>query len=74
MGADPQASVVDAFGRSHDHRNLWVIGAPTLVTGGCNNGTLTFLALSLRSAAKLATELPRRPAFESAIDHPAMVA
>ena len=65
MGDDPSASVVDRYGRSHDHPNLWVVGAPTIVTGGCNNGTLTFCALSLRSAAKLAQELPRResPAF-----------
>ena len=27
-----------------------MIGAPTLPTGGCTNGTLTFVALSLRSA------------------------
>ena len=63
MGEDPATSVVDAFGRSHDHPNLWVVGAPTMVTGGCNNGTLTFCALALRSAAMLAAELPGRPAW-----------
>ena len=54
MGADPATSVVDSHGRSHDHENLFVIGAPTLPTGGCTNGTLTFVALSLRSAVKIA--------------------
>ena len=54
MGADPSTSVCDSFGRTHDHENLFVIGAPTLPTGGCTNGTLTFVAVSLRSAMKIA--------------------
>lgn len=60
MGEDPETSVVDPFGRTHDHENLWVVGTPTLVSSGCNNGTLTFSALALRSAAALADELPAR--------------
>ncbi len=57
MGDDPEDSVVDAWGRAHDHPNLWVAGAPTIVSSGCNNGTLTFAALSLRTASRLTTEL-----------------
>jgi glucose dehydrogenase len=53
MGADPSTSVVTSQGRTHDHENLWVVGAPTLPTGGCTNGTLTFVALALRSAAAI---------------------
>ncbi len=53
MGTDPASSVVDSYGRAHDHENLFVIGAPTLPTGGCTNGTLTFVALSLRSANRI---------------------
>lgn len=49
MGSDPATSVVDSFGRTHDHENLFVVGAPTLPTGGTTNGTLTFVALTLRS-------------------------
>jgi quinoprotein glucose dehydrogenase len=58
MGSDPETSVVDGYGRTHDHENLFVVGAPTIVTGGCNNGTLSFAALSLRSASEMAKELP----------------
>jgi quinoprotein glucose dehydrogenase len=54
MGADPATSVVDSYGRTHDHENLFVVGSPTLPTGGCTNGTLTFVALALRSAAIMA--------------------
>ena len=57
MGEDPAASVVDPFGRTHDHENLWVVGTPTMVSSGCNNGTLTFSALALRSAAAMAGEI-----------------
>ena len=54
MGTDPATSVVDSHGRTHDHDNLFVVGAPTTPTGGCTNGTLTFVALTLRSAHEIA--------------------
>lgn len=61
MGSDPATSVVDSWGRTHDHENLFVVGAPTCVTMGCANGTLTFCALSLRAASQIAEGFPRRP-------------
>jgi quinoprotein glucose dehydrogenase len=60
MGDDPETSVVDSHGRAHDHENLWVVGAPAIVSAGCNNGTLTFAALSLRAADAMADELGRK--------------
>jgi quinoprotein glucose dehydrogenase len=54
MGTNPSTSVCDSHGRTHDHENLFVIGAPTLPTGGVTNGTLTFVAVSLRSASRIA--------------------
>jgi choline dehydrogenase-like flavoprotein len=54
MGKDPATSVCDSYGRTHDHENLWVVGSPTQPTGGCTNATLTFVALTLRSASELA--------------------
>jgi len=54
MGVDPATSVCDSHGRTHDHENLFVVGAPTMPTGGCTNGTLTFVALTLRSAVAIA--------------------
>ncbi|MBW3535954.1 MAG: GMC family oxidoreductase [Gemmatimonadetes bacterium] len=54
MGDDPATSVVDSRGRAWDHENLFVVGAPTMVTGGCANGTLTFCALTLRQAEEVA--------------------
>ena len=54
MGNDPSTSVVDSWGRSHDHENLFIVGAPTSVSGSCANATLTFCALALRSAKEIA--------------------
>jgi quinoprotein glucose dehydrogenase len=54
MGSDPASSVCDSFGRTHDHENLFVVGSPTLPNAGCTNGTLTFAALTLRSAPAVA--------------------
>lgn len=60
MGDDPGTSVTDSWGRTHEHENLFVVGAPTCVSGGCANGTLTFCALSLRSAAEIGKAFPKR--------------
>ncbi|NBB48194.1 FAD-dependent oxidoreductase [Rhizobium sp. CRIBSB] len=49
MGADPTKSVVDSFGRSHDHRNLFIVDASILPTSAAVNPALTIAALALRS-------------------------
>ena len=53
MGSDPATSVVDSWGRTHEHENLFVVGAPTCVSGSCANSTLTFCALALRAAEEI---------------------
>jgi quinoprotein glucose dehydrogenase len=53
MGSDPATSVCDSYGRTHDHENLFVVGSPTLPTGGCTNATVTFVALALRSVSAI---------------------
>jgi quinoprotein glucose dehydrogenase len=60
MGDDPSRSVVNSWGRAHDHDNLFVVGAPTMVSASCANGTLTMCALSLRAAEEIGREFPRR--------------
>jgi len=57
MGKRSDQSVCDSFGRTHDHPNLFVPGAPTLPTGGCTNATITFAALTLRSAEQIARSI-----------------
>lgn len=62
MGEDGATSVVNSRGRTHDHENLFVVGAPTMVSGSCANGTLTFCALSLRAAEEIGRAFPGRGA------------
>jgi quinoprotein glucose dehydrogenase len=58
MSNDASQGVVDSHGRAHDHENLYIVGAPTIVSSSCANGTLTFCALALRSAAGIVRDLP----------------
>ena len=50
MGDDAKTSVVNSFQRSHDHKNLYLVGSGTFPTGATANPTLTIAALSLRTA------------------------
>ena len=51
MGLHPKTSVVDPNLRSHDHPNLFLLGAGVFPTAGSANPTLTIAALSERCAA-----------------------
>ena len=57
MGSDPASSVVDAECRSHDHKNLFIVGSAVFPTGSCVNPTITFAALALRTAASIQKQL-----------------
>jgi choline dehydrogenase-like flavoprotein len=57
MSADPQDGVVDAFGRAHDVPNLYVSDGSVFTTGAAANPTLTIVALAIRQADHLASEL-----------------
>ena len=50
MGADPDASVVNAFGRSHEIPNLWISDNSTFPSSLAANPALTIMALALRTA------------------------
>jgi choline dehydrogenase-like flavoprotein len=54
MGDDPASSVVDAYGRSHRWRNLWIADASVfLSSGGGEAPSLTIQALALRTANRI---------------------
>jgi choline dehydrogenase-like flavoprotein len=50
MGADPETSVVNPQGRSHDIPNLWISDNSVFPTAQPSNPALTIMALSLRCA------------------------
>ena len=57
MGDDPSSSVVNAWGRSHDVRNLFVIDGSVFVTSGGVNPTSTIQALALYIADQMKKNL-----------------
>ena len=57
MGNDATTSVVDSDCRSHDHSNLYILGSGVFPSLGTANPTLTIMALALRAADTIATEL-----------------
>jgi gluconate 2-dehydrogenase alpha chain len=50
MGNNPETSVVDRWGFSHEVPNLGILGASVFGTGGARNPTLTVQALAWRTA------------------------
>jgi choline dehydrogenase-like flavoprotein len=50
MGDDPETSVVDRWGRSHDVPNLYVVDGSVFVTSSGTNPTSTIAALAMRTA------------------------
>lgn len=55
MGDDPKTSVVDRFGRSHDHPNLFILGTSAYPTITICSPSLTLAALALRAAEHIVT-------------------
>ena len=50
MGDDPESSVCDSYGRTHDLPNLFVAGSSLFPTSGAVNPTFTINALTTRAA------------------------
>jgi choline dehydrogenase-like flavoprotein len=57
MGADPERSVVNAWGRCHDVRNLFIVDGSIWVTSGGVNPTSTIQALALYIADSIKQRL-----------------
>lgn len=57
MSAGPEDGVVDPSGRVHGHDNLFIADGSTNVTNGGFNPALTILALALRTADQVVSQL-----------------
>jgi gluconate 2-dehydrogenase alpha chain len=53
MGDNPETSVVDRWGFSHEAANLGILGGSVMCTHGARNPTQTIQALSWRTAEHL---------------------
>jgi choline dehydrogenase-like flavoprotein len=59
MGADAGQSVLNQFLQTHDIANLYVMDASSFVSSGCQNPTLTLMALAVRGCDHLMEEMKR---------------
>ena len=57
MGEDPERSVVNGWGRSHDVKNLFIVDGSLFVTSGGVNPTSTIQALALYVADQIKQRL-----------------
>ena len=60
MGADPKQSVLNQFQQTHDVKNLFVMDAAGFPSGGCQNPTLTIMAMAVRSTDYLMEQVKKR--------------
>jgi choline dehydrogenase-like flavoprotein len=59
MGNDPKKSVLNQFQQTHDVRNLFVMDGSCFPSSGCQNPTLTIMALAVRSCDYLMEEMKK---------------
>lgn len=57
MGDDKNSSVADRYQRSHDHKNLFLVGSGLFPTVGASNPTFTIGALSLWAGKNIIEQL-----------------
>lgn len=59
MGKNPKTSVLNQFQQTHDIPNLFVMDGAGFTSSGCQNPTLTIMALTVRSCDYLMEEMKR---------------
>jgi choline dehydrogenase-like flavoprotein len=59
MGKDKKTSVLNQYQQAHDVDNLFVMDAAGFTSGGCQNPTLTIMALTVRSTDYLLAEMKK---------------
>jgi choline dehydrogenase-like flavoprotein len=50
MGKDPKTSVQNKYNQAHDVPNLFITDGAAMASSGCQNPSLTYMALSARAA------------------------
>ena len=59
MGTDPKTSVLNKFNQSWDVKNLFVTDGACFVSIGCQNPTLTMMAITIRACDYIVDEMKR---------------
>jgi choline dehydrogenase-like flavoprotein len=56
MGADPKTSILNKWNQSWDVKNVFVTDGACFVSQGCQNPTLTMMAITARACDYIANE------------------
>jgi len=59
MGNDPKKSVLNKFNQVHACKNVYVTDGSFMVSSGCQNPSLTYMAFTARAAAHAVDELKK---------------
>jgi choline dehydrogenase-like flavoprotein len=59
MGKDPRTSVLNAFNQMHDVKNVFITDGSCMTSSGCQNPSLTYMALTARACDFAVTELKK---------------
>ena len=60
MGRDPKTSVLNKWNQSHDIPNLFITDGSCMTSSGCQNPSLTYMALTARAVNYAVRELKKR--------------
>jgi choline dehydrogenase-like flavoprotein len=60
MSVDLREGVTNAWGQTHDIKNLFISDGSAMTTAGAANPTLTIVALALRQAEYISREMKAR--------------
>jgi len=60
MGRDPKTSVLNAFNQMHEVRNVFITDGSSMVSTGCVNPSLTYMALTARAVDHAIKELRKK--------------
>ena len=59
MGLDPKTSVLNKFNQMHDVKNVFITDGSCMPSGGCQNPSLTYMALTARACDYAVNELKK---------------
>ena len=59
MGKDPKTSVLNGNNQMHDVKNVFITDGSCMPSGGCQNPSLTYMALTARACDFAVSELKK---------------
>lgn len=60
MGRDPKTSILNGFNQMHAVKNVFVSDGSCMTSGGCQNPSVTYMALTARAADHAVNELKKQ--------------